>query len=164
MKSIPADIVEKIYEEMAEIAPEEVESLVQKMTEEQPVILTFLLAVSEEFESEEEKEQFFYMGVTIWRIMASGETTLPSVSEKLLEKTENKNLQMLEYLEEESEEDFMETSMKIMEDYNQPEALRYVVETLFEDPHDENIIKEENMGLFFLYLKTVIDCFDNAKS
>ena len=44
--------------------------------------------------------------------------------------------------------------------YSQPEVLKYVVEAIMEQPDEDCVIRDENLGVMFLDLKTVIDCFD----
>jgi len=80
---------------------------------------------------------------------------------KAIKKIEDKNFNMLEYLEGETETDFFATVATIIENYNQPEVLKYVVEALMEEDGEAVAIRNENAGIMMIYLKTVLDCFDN---
>lgn len=160
MNKISGEIVERTWKEMSSMSPLNYPKLINKMSKEQPVILAYLMAVGDELFNEDERELILYLGVVVWRIMSRGNEPLPSVTEKILDEVEDKNIKMLEYLEGESETDFFATVATIIENYNQPEVLRYVVEALMEDNEEGVDIKEENIGMIMIYLKTVIDCFD----
>ncbi len=160
MNKISEQIVERTWKEMSSMSPLNYPKLINKMAKEQPVILAYLMAVGDELFNEVERELILYLGVVVWRIMSRGNEPLPNVTEKILDEVEDKNIKMLEYLEGESETDFFATVATIIENYNQPEVLRYVVEALMEDNEEGVEIKEENIGMIMIYLKTVIDCFD----
>jgi hypothetical protein len=90
--------------------------------------------------------------------MSQGSAPLSLVTEKALDKAEESNMKMIEYLMDESEPDFTETTRTMIENYGQPEVLRYVVEALVEAAEDEEV-SEDHIGIMMLDLKTVIDCF-----
>lgn len=55
---------------------------------------------------------------------------------------------------------FIEATRTIINNYGQPEVLRYIVEALMEEPEEGCLIRDENKGIMLLDLKAVIDCFD----
>ena len=160
MNPIPADVVEKTWREMSESSPEDAPETIERMSADQPLILGYLMAVSDELFNQDESELFVFLGIVIWHIMSHGDTPLPKVTEEMLEGIEESNFKMLEYLEDESETDFIETTENMLYNYNQQEVLRYVLEAIMEEPEEDSEIREENQGLMMIYLKTVIDCFD----
>lgn len=160
MNKISAEIVERTWKEMSTMSPLNYPKLINKFSKEQPFILTYLIAVDGQQFNEDERELLLYLGVVVWMMMSRGNNPLPKVTEKMIDDAEEKNIKMLEYLEGETETDFYETTDTILQDYNQPEVLRYVVEALMEDDDEDVDIQEENIGLMMIYLKTVIDCFD----
>ncbi len=160
MNTISAEIVGRAWKEMSTMSPVNHPKLINKFAKEQPIILAYLMAVDDEMFNEDERELLLYLGVVIWKIMYRGTKPLPSVTEKMIDDAEEKNIKMLEYLEGETETGFYETTATILESYNQPEVLRYVVEALMEDDEEDVAIREENIGMMMIYLKTVIDCFD----
>jgi hypothetical protein len=85
---------------------------------------------------------------------------LSTITEKALENAEATNIKMVEYLQGESEAGFWDATATIVDNYGQPEVLRYVVEALIEEPEEGVVIRDESIGAIFLDLKTVIDCFD----
>jgi len=92
--------------------------------------------------------------------MSQGTQPLPTITEEILDEAEAKNMKMAEYLERETEDGFEQTTRMIISNYRQPHVLRYIVEALMEEPEEGCVIRDENTGILFLDLKTVIDCFD----
>ncbi len=160
MNPISSDIVEKTWKKIGGMSPLELPKLINLMTKEQPLILAYLMAVDNEILNQDEQELLLYLGVVVWQIMSQGSTPLPKVTEGILDEVEESNIKMLEYLEGESETDFIETVEKIIGNYNQPEVLRYAIEALMEESAEECLIRDEYKGIMFINLKTVIDCFD----
>ncbi len=158
MKPISADIVKSTWQRMAAMPPLEAPKLVDRMGQEQPVVMAYLMAVDHDLFNQEEREQLFYLGLVVWQIMSQGSAPLSRVTEKALDKAEEANMKMIESLMEAAEPDFTETTRTMIDNYGQPEVLRYVVEALVEAAEDEDI-RDENMGIMMLDLKTVIDCF-----
>ena len=158
MKPISADIVESTWQRMAAMPPGEAPKLVGRMEKEQPVVMAYLMAVDHDLFSQEERELLLYLGMVVWQIMSQGSAPLSLVTEKALDKAEESNMKMIEYLMDESEPDFTETTRTMIENYGQPEVLRYVVEALVEAAEDEEV-SEDHIGIMMLDLKTVIDCF-----
>lgn len=161
MNKISGEIVERTWKEMFALSPDYYPKLVNKFSREQPVILAYFLAVGEEHLNEDEQQLFLYVGLVVWRMMSNGESQLPRVTKKMIQEAANKNIKMLEYLNEESESGFVETVETMIENYNQPEVLQFVVEALIEeDEENDSHIRNESIGMMMIYLKTVIDCFD----
>ena len=130
------------------------------MQEQHPFVLVYLLAVGSDILNEDERELLLYLGMVIWQIMSQGDTPLTKVTEDDLDKAEEANMKMLEYLEGESEAGFMDVTEKMISNYGQPEVLKYAVEALMEEPEEGCLIRDENKGIMMIYLKTVIDCLN----
>lgn len=161
MNPITSDIVENTWKTIAETSNYKASEMVRQMGEQQPLMLAYLMEAGGDELNREEREHLLYLGIVVWQIMLQGKTSPPVINEEILEEVEDLNIQMLEYVEGEPDSEFIDTVQKIINSYNQPEVLRYIVEALIEDPDEEEcIIRDENIGLLFIYLKTVIDCFD----
>ena len=118
------------------------------------------MAAGHDILNQDEQELLLYMGSNVWKMMSQGEKSLPEVTEKILHQVEKNNYKMLDYLDCESEVEFSETVGEIISNYNQPEILRYIVDSLFEEDEEGVEIRDEMRGMIAIYLKTVIDCFD----
>jgi hypothetical protein len=160
MNQISAKIVERTWKEMSTMSPLNYPKLITKFSKEQPFILTYLMVVDDERFNEDERELLLYLGTVVWRMMSRSNKPLPEVTENMIDEAEQKNIKMLEYLEGKTKTGFYDTTATILEGHNQPEVIRYVVEALTEDDEDDVEIQEENIGIMMIYLKTVIDCFD----
>lgn len=158
MQPISAEIVEKTWRKQAQMSPEEIPRLVNRMAKQQPALMAYLMAVDQDILNREEQELQFYLGIAVWQMMEQGDKKLAKVTEKRIEEMEQKNEEMLEYLEKEPE--FEKTVEMIFGDYNQKEVLRYVFEALFEEEDEEENIREGMKGIIGINLKTVIDCLD----
>ena len=160
MKPISARIVEKIRIKMSQSMPEEIPEIIEQFADDQPLILAFLMSAYDDILNQVELEALLYLGVAVWKMMRHGGRPSAMVSEKRLDEVEAINLKMLEYLDGESERDFENTVRMIIDNYNQVEVLRFVIEELMEDSEDDEDFRDENIGIMMIALKTVIDCLD----
>lgn len=160
MEPISSAIVEKTWKELGNMSPQAIPKIVQLMQEQQPFVLVYLLAVGDDILNQDERELLLYLGVVIWQIMSRGDTPLTKVTVADLDKAREANMEMLQYIEGESETSLMYATEKIIGNYGQPEVLKYVVEALMEEPEEGCLIRDANKGIMMIYLKTVIDCFN----
>ncbi|MCB0290289.1 MAG: hypothetical protein KDH97_08530 [Calditrichaeota bacterium] len=162
MKPISEHIVDSAWQEMAGLEIDEIRAMVDKMSEEQPYVLVYLMAAGEEGFSDEEREILLYIGMVVWRIMSQGNAPLPQVDEQMLDTAEAANFEMLEALDRESPGDFIAVAENMLNQYNQLEVLKYIVEAIMEEGDDEEAIdiEEDNKGWMLIVLKTIVDCFD----
>ncbi len=137
MQPLSAEIVEATWQKMATIPPGQAQKLIEKMSRQQPLILAYLIVSGEDLLNQAERELLLYMGVVIWQMMQQGDKRPGPVTEAMLKEADRRNLSMLEYLEGDSEEEFLGTVQALMDSYNQREVLRYAVETLIEGDEDD---------------------------
>ncbi|MBN2090483.1 hypothetical protein JW964_12790 [candidate division KSB1 bacterium] len=161
MKPISARIVEKIRIEMSQSMPVEIPEIIEQFADDQPLILAFLMSAYDDILNQVELEALLYLGVAVWKMMRHGRKIPAMVTEKRLDEVEATNLKMLEYLDGESERDFENTVRMIIDNYNQVEVLRFVIEELMEESEDDEDFRDENIGIMMIALKTVIDCLDS---
>jgi len=147
MKTISSEIVEKTWKEVATTPIQEAFQLAKRLHEQQPSVSVYLLGVGGDNLNRDERELLFYLGVVVWQIMLQGDIPLNKITDKMLDEAEELNMKMLEYLEDESEEDFIKTAEIIIKNYNQPNVLKYVVEALMEEHEEDCIIRDENKGI-----------------
>lgn len=174
METISADTIEKTLPKMDKMSLSDVKKMMDLMGEEQPYVLAYLMAIGGESLNLDERELLVYLGTVVWQIMSKGSSLSPpelglsasqevpisQISGETLDTYEAKNWQMLEYLQGESDSDFVDTVEKIFENYPQPEVLKYVIEALMTEAEEGDAIREKNIGLMAIYLKTIIDCFN----
>jgi len=160
---ISAETVTQTWQRMSDTSPAHAQKIVEQMSEEQPIVLAYLLAMSEQPPFNEQDGQiFFYVGMVVWQIMKQSPKRLLKVTRKKLEQAERANEQFLEMLSSDTEADFVSATKTMLENHAEPEVLRYITEALMEeedhDP-DDPPMRDENRGLAFVYLKTVLDAF-----
>ncbi len=163
---ISADTIDQVLENMFNQSPAQAQALVAQMSKEQPVILAYLLAMSEYEEfSAQESELFLYIGLVLWQILKQRPTGYVRVTADHLEKTEKANEDLLEKMASDSTGDFVGATLSMVESYPEPEVLRYLTEALMEnkdDTLDGLEMRPENLGYAFLHLKIVMDAFLEA--
>jgi len=164
MQRIDNEIIERTWESMNYLTLDESMVLVNQMTKEHPLIVAYLMTAGDELLSREERELLIYLGMVVWKIMTKLSGPLPPVTNEILEDAEDRNIQMLEYLEGEPEEEFLNTVGILIENYNQSEILRYVVEAIIEEDDDAVYISDQAKGIMLLCIKTVIDSFDKTEA
>lgn len=161
MKPISAEIVETTWKRIADFSAREGKALAEKFSAEQPMVMAYLMAVDAELFNEEERELLFYLGATVWQMLAQGDAPLPQVTEQMIEQAETANQSALESLMDASDDDARAAMANLLQEYAQPEVFKYVVTALMESAQDEGI-REENLGVMMVDLKTVIDCFNES--
>ncbi|MCF8371964.1 MAG: hypothetical protein K9H64_10100 [Bacteroidales bacterium] len=162
MRTISVEEIEKYLDEIDNTPENEVEAMVMKMSEEQAVVMPYLMAVGEEDFDETESEAFFFLGFSLWYIMRKINDNMPLVTEEEIDAAENNNFKMLEVMSDETEAGISQLIEMIVENYNQPNLFGYVVESLMDEEDDDGelLFTPDNSGMMLIYLKTVIDCFD----
>ncbi|MCI0474759.1 MAG: hypothetical protein L0Y55_00775 [Anaerolineales bacterium] len=156
MKPISAEIVETTWKRIADFSAREGKALAEKFAAEQPIVMAYLMAVDAELFDEEERELLFYLGAAVWQMLTQGDAPLPQVTEQMIDQAEAANQAMLEPLANAPDDAARAVMAKLLQDYAQPEVFKYVVTALMESAQDEGI-REENLGVMMVDLKTVID-------
>jgi hypothetical protein len=160
MKTIPDKVIDKTWKRIDELTPEQGQRLMEKMTEEQPFVVAYLLAVEETILSESERGDLVMIGLIIWQSLSTGKSPLRRVTQKDMETAEALNVTFLEELEAGSEIAYMDSMQKLMATYNQMPLLGAVIEAIMAGNEEEPDLAPENIGLTLLHLKTIIDCLD----
>ena len=163
MRTISNEEIELFLEEIDTSNEKRIEELIHKMSHHQGFIMTYLLAVSKENFSEQESEDFFYIGFTIWYIMSHIKPTITTIEGDKIDAMDRNNFKMLDVMADETEEGISELIKIIVDNYNQAPLFGYVVEALMEEDEDgEPFFEPNHSGIMLIYLKTVIDCLDKA--
>ena len=160
MKRIAVEDIEAVMERMGRASEPEIQRIAERMQTEQPYIMVYLLASEEQLTEDEEDGWLMSLGSVIFESMSGVNPKLRPVSGDELLAAEEKNLKLLERLEEGSEMGFMDAVESLSDTYNQMPLLGMILNALMADYADEPELAPENLGLALLHLKTVIDCLD----
>jgi len=158
---ISFEVVTQTWQEMSQTPTHQASELVEQMSQEQPVALSFLLHLEDLPFDQYERELIFYIGMVVWQIMKRSGRQLYKVTRKKMRRAEESNVELLEQLASSDEADFIETIQLLLADCPEPEVLRYIVEAIMEeqDDPDEPGFRDEYKGLAFLHLKILLDAF-----
>lgn len=159
---ISVEIVTETWQRMSQMSVDEAPLMTFQLKEEQPIIFGFLLFLDDYPLNQHEKELILYMGLVVWQIMKQSKRRLRKVTRRKLEKADKANYGFLEMLASDSEVDFASATMAMLENYPEPEVLRYIIDTIMDEDEyepDDLPIRDEYRGLAFVHLKTALDAF-----
>lgn len=155
-KPVSTEVVESVWQQLAQMTDMEAAQLSQQMMREQPELQTYLLAVDEEF-TQDEQEIIYYLGVVLWQMMKLSSRRLGKVTEATIDKVDEQNFKFFSSLDAENQ-DFEAITAKMMEEYPEPSVFEFLVSAIMEsDDPDDPGISDELIGLAFFHLKTALD-------
>ena len=162
MKPVPAEIVEATWQDIAGMSETEGKQMVTQFNREQPYLLAFLMGIGADVLNQDEQQLLFCMGLAVWRMMARGAgKALAQAMPKELDRADETNTEVLQKLSRKGPGAFAREAAKLLREYNQFEALKYVLATLMEEvTEEEDGVRDEMKGFLFFTLKTVIDALD----
>ncbi|MCX7855650.1 MAG: hypothetical protein N2556_06710 [Anaerolineae bacterium] len=155
---ISEEIVTQTWQRIAQISPQEVQRYMNQMSREQPAILAYLLTLDSDPFNRNEMGYIFFIAMVVWQAMKQSPQGLRSVPIEEVERANEANFAFLERFLSAGEMDFEAAVAKMLEEYPEPEVLRYIVEALMEEDEEEPF-RDEYRGLAFICLKTVLDAF-----
>lgn len=160
MDRISSESVEKAYAAICSLTEREAYRLSYDFQKGQPLLVAYLTAVDKDILNQEERELLFYLGAVVWKIMSSDPGEMPETNEDRLLNLEAANQKIADSLRTTDSVKFAEVVKKLLQACPQPEVFRYVVAALMDEDNDENSVRDENLGIIMLDLKTVIEYLD----
>jgi hypothetical protein len=159
METIPESIVEKAWQEVAELSMSQAGKEMQKMARNQPDLLAFLMAMTEDLEPEK-KELAVYMAFVEYRIFEGSGHKIKKLTSKEIIDCFEANEKLMSRLESAGQK-FVD-SVAGIQIPRQPFVMKYVLDTLNEEPEEgeSDELTDEDKGFLFLLQKTVIDLLD----
>ncbi len=169
MKKIDFDTIVAASDRVNALDDAKVEVFITQFTEAQPALVNYLLSTYEDDLSEAQSEYMFYLACKIWEAIHTAYPTAPIITDDDIDKAEEENEQMLNYLADESDEGLESFAEILLQDYAQNELMEFVIVAISEseeeeeeDPEDDFELDDDTRGIFFIALKTLIDCFDKT--
>jgi hypothetical protein len=160
MEPLSEKLVEKTLQEVATFTPDRAKKEMMRLGKNQPELLSFIVQFTEEL-ALEVKELALYMFYVICRMFEKGyEKKIKKISPEEIIDCYERNEKLVESLEGVHDK-FYERIARVQIS-GQPYVIKYVVETLFEAPEDEEPVDltDEDVGYLFLLLKTVVELLD----
>jgi hypothetical protein len=159
MDRISTESVEKAFGAICNLTQQEAFRLSFDFQKDQPLIVAYLAAVDQDILNQEERELLFYLGAVAWKIMSVNNNPLKA-NESLLLNIESVNQKIVNSLRASGAIKFAEVVKILLKECHQTEVLRYVIAALMDEDNAENSIRDENLGIIILDLKTIIDYLD----
>ena len=160
MKTIPLKTVDLFWDEFMDMPDDEAQPEFQKLMDSQPALTLYLLSIDEEHMPPDDRGHFLAVGCSVMYVILKAGPTRKEITPEQIESVEEKNLRVLEGLEEGSEFDVSEHAAALSKTYNQWPVLGMSLQALMEGYEDSMDNAPEEIGLLFMNLKTVIDCLD----
>ena len=159
MEPIPEIIVEKTWQEVAGFNPLKANKEMMKIGSNQPDLLAFIMELTGKSD-QEVKELAIYMFFVVYRMFQKAKGKIKRISAKEISECYEYNASLMEKLEE-AHEKFFDRAVSVQIS-RQPYVVKYVVDALMEEEEEEGdlTLNEEQKGLLYLLLKTVIDVLD----
>lgn len=160
MRPLTYQEIDALWQQKADMEPEDVQQFVETIGQKQPYVVGYLLAAGNELLGQSEREVVFFIGILLLYVIDSIEIKSGEISLESLIENEEKNYKMLEYLSGEPESQFLDTVNTIMSSYNQSVLLKYIIDKIMEEPEKGVELVDNHLGIMAIYLKTVLDCID----
>jgi len=161
MEPISEKFVEKTWQEVAGYSPNRASKEMQKMGKNQPDLLAFLMALTEDLDPEV-RELAIYIAFVVYRIFEGSRNKIKKITSKEIMDCYEYNEDLMARLEG-AHEKFIDRIARIQIS-KQPYVMKYVVDALIEGSEEEDGIEltDEDKGFLFLLLKTVVDLLDKT--
>jgi hypothetical protein len=158
-ENIGEDVVDNVCEEVAGFSEDQARSEMATISEKQPALLAYVMASTEDL-SEDAHELGIYMFVIIHRTFQKQfGKRLQNAGLARVEEIRDANEKKLEELVGKDDE-VLETAVRLSQ--TQPALFGYVSECLIEPDEDETELPEDEQGILFLVMKTVIEVLDSS--
>ena len=162
MESIPEELVEETWQEVAGFAPDRGYTEMTRVSKHQSALVAFIMEFTQELD-QEVRELATYMAFVVHRMFQKGSRKkIKKISAEEIIDCYEANEELMESLEGVHEK-FLDRIARAQLS-GQPYVMRYVVETLMELPEEEDpvALSDEDIGFLFLLLKTVVDVLDKT--
>ena len=160
MTTISEDIVDSTWREVASFESREAWRAMEKVTKRQPALLAYVMAETRDCRSDAQELAVYLFFVILRMFDRLPGHRLKRVSIQQVERRAAENEAALERLGS-ARERFFERAAQVQAE-SQPHVLRYLTEAILEGEDPELELTEDESGLLFLVLKTVVDLLDRA--
>ncbi len=158
MDPLSEGFVEKTWQQVAEFTPDRANKEMLAMGENQPDLLAFLMAYTDDLQ-QEVKELAIYIAFVVYKMFLDSSSNIQRISSKEIMARYDENTRLIESLEG-AHEKFIDRIASVQVS-KQPYVMKYVLEAIMEDAEEDGIdLSEEDIGLLFILFKTEIEVLD----
>jgi hypothetical protein len=165
VSEIGEDIVERTWQRCANLQPGAARREMDQVARQQPDLLEFVRETTADLSLAAHELAIFLFFVVFQTFRAGTQGKVPRVKAPAIMRKLERNGTLFDRLGG-ADKRFLERTA-LSEISQQPSLIRYVVEALMEAPDDEDDpipLSDEESGLLFLVIKTVIDVLDEAQN
>ena len=162
MKTIPFEILDPAWDVFFDENEEKIQERIGLMSEQQPLLMVYLMSIGEDVMTEDEQESLFAYGAFAWNMLEQNGCKT-EVTETILDEVEGQYAEMLDELEEQPPEVYVERINKMLESHNQSPLLNYILDVL-DTEVEEEITGEENAGMMFTIIQVTVDTLLKAQA
>ncbi len=162
MQTIAEETIDTILAEIEGFSPDKFDEEMEKLNKNQPLLFTFILEFTEEFE-EELLKIILLVFFAIYRVFHfSYKKKIPQISSEQIVEQFNRNDNFFKSLDE-ADEVLLDRIAEINIS-TQPHLVDYLLEVLFEitETEEEIDLADEDSIFIYLLLKTEIDLLDSV--
>lgn len=164
MRTIKDEEIWASEDRILEMSIPDMQAFLAQMSEAQPFIMVYISTLCErdDFEQDNDKDALVNLACAVWDAInkASGGDLGP-VSGDDIDRSEERIMQLLETAEGEAEDTWSTVLKTWVDGSNQQPILRFLLEALMSEENSYDV-SDEGSGLVFMYLKTIVDCLDDA--
>jgi hypothetical protein len=158
MNPLPEGFVEKTWQQVAAFTPDRANKEMIAMGKNQPDLLAFLMAYSDDLQ-QEVKELAIYIAFVVYKMFLDSSGKVPRIAAKEIMARYDENTRLMESLEG-AHEKFIDRIANVQVS-KQPYVMKYVLEALMEDTEEGGIdLTQEDIGSLYLLFKTEIEVLD----
>mgnify|MGYP005842719993 FL=1 len=160
MTTVPFEMARQEWDQLCDLDQAQSTQLSQRFLEEQPALGIYMLVCSEQL-GDDHHTPFVELALMAWRVLSrTAGRPLARVSEDRIEAAEEANEKMLLNLDSASEMEGMTSIEHFIKGYNQMPLLGFALEVLMQGNEESPELAPENIGLVWVWLKSIIDCLD----
>jgi hypothetical protein len=161
MEPISEKVVEKTWQEVARYSPIQANKKMQEMGKNQPELLAFLMASTEDLDPEV-RELAIYIAFVVYRIFVDSQNKIKKITSKEIIDCYEYNEDLIGRLER-AHEKFLDRIARVQVS-KQPYVMKYVVDALMEGSEEGDGVEltDEDKGVLFLLLKTEVDLLNKT--
>jgi hypothetical protein len=150
---VEAFIIDEVTEELS-ASEKALEHTLERMNQEQPMLLAYLFSENFEAFTESEREFLLFLTSVIWKSVFRVWGSQSEITESLLAEAEERNWDLLQSV---SARDFRERVTIFFDQYPaEEELLAFVEDAIIDD--EESPVTVEGREPLFISLKSIIDC------
>lgn len=138
---------------------EELQELFERFSNEQPLVMGYIFAMSEELEVDSYRDVLLQISLIVWQSFLIEAKAIPEITSDIIYGIEAKKTDRLDGIIEKNDDDSFEKG-SFMESAPQPVLLEFVSSQVSD--FEEESIEESTQMLLFTIMEVVVESFDEA--